>query len=130
MAYYWNPFAHAEFDSDTLVLQLPESGCFVRISGPVVEFLSQLPFQDVDEAVVEWQNRSNWNEIAMKSASLVWNKLCDLEVICSSDLNEELNDFGSERWVSLINRQPLSHMIQFMESQDFYGEEDELQLGA
>lgn len=130
MAYFWNPFAHAEFDAETLVLQLPESGCFVRIVGPVVELLSQLPFQDVDQAVESWQDRSNWNEMALKSASLIWNRLCDLQVICTQELTEELNEFGSERWVSLVNRQPLSHMIHFMESQEFFGEEDELQLGA
>ena len=56
MAYLWNPNALPQFDNDTLILRIPASGLFARVSGPIVELLSQLPFSDVDAAAADWQN--------------------------------------------------------------------------
>ena len=44
MAFTWNPFSQFEFDEGNVVIRHPNSGYFARITGPIVELLSQLPF--------------------------------------------------------------------------------------
>ena len=124
MAFLWHPFSAAEFDQDILVVQLPSSGLFARVAGPIVELLSQLPFEDVEEAVKVWQERTGVGDSSLKLASKVWHQLCDWEIIQQVDLSDPLLPNESLNWITLTDRKSPSHIMRFLDVQDFYGGED------
>ena len=130
MAHYWNPNALAEFDAGSLVLRIPSSGFYARVDGPIVELLSQLPFEDVEDAVAIWQQRTGRSDLALRNASVIWHELCDLGVVCEMDFSEAVNRPNSEAWIELNSGLVHSHLHRFMDAQDFIADDDVIPMGA
>jgi hypothetical protein len=130
MAYIWNPNALPQFDQKALVLRIPASGLFARISGPIVELLSQLPFADVDAAAAAWQERCNRGDNAAQSASIVWHELIDAGAIREVEFEMPLNESNVHEWVTLARGEVHSRIHRFMEAQDFLADDDVLHVGA
>jgi hypothetical protein len=129
MAFSWNPFSQFDFDGDNVVIRLPNSGYFARITGPIVELLSQLPFTDVEDAVRVWQDRTGVREETLRKASAVWQQLCDGEIILNVPTAEGQESHPSQ-WITLVRRDSPSHFMRFMDFQDFPVEEDDRHDGA
>tara|TARA_B110000459_G_C16478717_1_gene433200 strand:- start:379 stop:837 length:459 start_codon:yes stop_codon:yes gene_type:complete len=123
MAFTWNPFSQFEFDEGNVVIRHPNSGYFARITGPIVELLSQLPFSDVEVAVSIWQNRTGAREETLRKASDVWQQLCDWDIVLNSpkDIAEEGNP---DQWITLMRQESHSHVMRFMDFQDVQFEEE------
>ena len=130
MAYYWNPNAMADFDAESWVLRIPSSGLFARVEGPIVELLSQLPFDDVEDAVTLWENRCARGELSVKNASVIWHELCDMGAIYEADFTESVNANNADQWIRLDPRSVHSHLHRFMDAQDFMADDDAVSLGA
>ena len=130
MAYIWNPNALPQFDQESLILRIPSSGLFARISGPIVELLSQLPFGDVDAAAADWQERCNREDAAAQSASVIWHELLDAGAIREVGFELPLNEAQGEQWIQLPTANVHSRIHRFMEAQDFLADDDVLQVGA
>ena len=130
MAFFWNPNALAEFDGTSLILRIPSSGFYARVAGPIVELLSQLPFDDVDEAVEIWQERCGRGDLTTQKASVVWHELCDQGAIFQSEFLESVNAPSPEEWVTIDGRIVDSHIHRFMDAQDFMADDDVVPMGA
>ena len=130
MAYIWNPNALPQFDQKTLVLRIPASGLFARVSGPIVELLSQLPFADVDAAAAAWQERCDRGDSAAQSASVIWHELIDAGAIREVEFDMPLNESNSHEWITLAQGELHSRIHRFMEAQDFLADDDVLHVGA
>ncbi|MDE0979894.1 MAG: hypothetical protein OSA78_07860 [Flavobacteriales bacterium] len=123
MAFSWNPFSQFEFDDKNVVIRHPNSGYFARITGPIVELLSQLPFSDVDVAVRVWQDRTGAREETLRMAGDVWQKLCDWDIVLSSP-KEATKESNPSQWITLMPQESHSHVMRFMDFQDFQFDED------
>jgi len=130
MAYFWNPNALAEIEGTSLILRIPSSGFYARVSGPIVELLSQLPFDDVEAAVEMWQNRCERGDLTMQKASVIWHALCDQGAIFQSEFLESVNGPSPAEWVTLDRREVDSHLHRFMDAQDFMADDDVVPMGA
>lgn len=130
MAYIWNPNALPQFESDSLILRIPASGLFARVSGPIVELLSQLPFLDVDGAAATWQERCDRGDHEAQSASVIWHELVDLGAIREVSFEEPLNETPESQWIQLDSGQHHSHLHRFMGAQGFLADDDVLHVGA
>ena len=124
MAFTWNPFSQFEFDEGNVVIRLPHSGYFARVSGPIVELLSQLPFGNVEDAVRVWQDRTGVPDNALRKAKEVWQQLCDGEIILSSSLGQG-EEGRPSNWITLSPNDGLSHFFRFVDFQDFSLEEED-----
>tara|TARA_B110000285_G_scaffold232634_1_gene304135 strand:- start:1145 stop:1639 length:495 start_codon:yes stop_codon:yes gene_type:complete len=123
MAFSWNPFSQFDFDGEHVVIRLPYSGYFARVTGPIVELLSQLPFSDVEEAVQVWQDRTGAREETLRIASDVWQQLCEGEIVLDLP-EEEIQESQPAQWITLSRRDSHSRFTRFMDFQDFPFEED------
>ena len=131
MAYIWNPNALPQFDQGSLILRIPSSGLFARVTGPIVELLSQLPFPDVDEAAAQWQDRCSRGDAVAQSASVIWHELMDLGAIREVEFDLPLNEQHVNTWVALGSHTLHSRLHRFMDAQeDFLADDDVVQLGA
>jgi len=130
MAYIWNPNALPQFDQKALILRIPTSGLFARVSGPIVELLSQLPFRDVDAAAAAWQDRCNRGDKAAQSASVIWYELLDTGAIREVNLELPLNPSCSDAFIDLGRGEVHSRLHRFMEAQDFLADDDVLHVSA
>ncbi len=130
MAYLWNPNALPQFDNDTLILRIPASGLFARVSGPIVELLSQLPFSDVDAAAADWQKRCGRADLEAQSASIIWHELVDLGAIREVEFDKPLNPTPEGQWIQLDAGQRHSRLHRFMGAQGFLADDDVLHVGA
>jgi hypothetical protein len=130
MAFFWNPNALAEIEGTSLILRIPSSGFYARVSGPIVELLSQLPFDDVEAAVEMWQNRCERGDLTLQKASVIWHELCDQGAIFQSEFLESVNEPSPSEWVTLDRRVVDSHMHRFMDAQDFMADDDVVPMGA
>jgi hypothetical protein len=130
MAYIWNPNALPQFDQGSLILRIPSSGLFARVTGPIVELLSQLPFPDVDEAAAQWQDRCSRGDAAAQSASVIWHELMDLGAIREVEFDLPLNEQEPNTWVELASYIQHSRLHRFMDAQDFLADDDVVQVGA
>lgn len=130
MAYFWNPFCGAEIESDKLILRLPDSGLFVRVEGPIVELLSQLPFKDIEASVRDWRERTLHSEAAVEDASKVWHKLCDWGVVREEDVEGKSISESEQTWVTLAPNPKKSRVVRYVDAQEFYGGEEIFQVGA
>tara|TARA_Y100000385_G_C12961085_1_gene579797 strand:- start:409 stop:801 length:393 start_codon:yes stop_codon:yes gene_type:complete len=130
MAYFWNPFSGAEFENQQLILRLPDSGVYIRVEGPIVELLSQLPFVDIDSAVSQWRERTNHSDPLVQDASKIWHKLCDWGVILERKMEEDLIPSTPQDWLKIECDVPQSRIVRFGDAQHFYGEEEVFHLGA
>ncbi|MDA0912980.1 MAG: hypothetical protein O2818_05385 [Bacteroidetes bacterium] len=130
MAFFWNPNSLAEIESETLVLRIPSSGFYARVEGPILELLSQLPFEDVEEAVEVWQDRCGRSDLVLQNASVIWHELCDLGVIHHQDFIETVNTNDASHWISLDSRLVHSRLHRFMDAQDFLADDDFVPMGA
>ena len=124
MAFSWNPFSQFEFDEGNVVIRLPHSGYFARVSGPIVELLSQLPFGNVEDAVRVWQERTGVRDDVLRKANDVWQQLCDGEIILTSSLEQEQEGRPS-KWITLSRNDGLSHFFRFVDFQDFSLEDED-----
>lgn len=125
MAHYWHSFSSAEFVDECLIVQLPSSGLFARISGPIVELLSQLPFARVEEAVVVWQERTGVSDDAVRRASRIWCQLMDWNILKESAVMPEgLICESVDDYIVLVDRNQTSRITRFLDVQDVdYGED-------
>jgi len=130
MAYFWNPFTGAEVETQSFILRLPDSGLFVRVEGPIVELLSQLPFADIDSAVREWRERTGHSDSVVQDASHVWHKLCDWGAILDEEIKGQTLDFNSNEPLTISGGVLRSRIARFVDSQEFYGDEEVFHLGA
>lgn len=130
MSYIWNPNALPQFDQGSLILRIPASGLFARVTGPIVELLSQLPFADVDNAAALWQERCSRGEAAAQGASVIWHELLDLGAIREVEFDLPLNDLSPNTWVQLSNYTQHSRLHRFMDAQDFLADDDVVCAGA
>lgn len=131
MAYIWNPNALPQFDQGSLVLRIPSSGLFARVTGPIVELLSQLPFADVDDAAALWQERCSRGDAAAQSASVIWHELMDLGAIREVEFDLPLNEQSPQTWLALGSHTQHSRLHRFMDAQeDFLADDDVVQVGA
>lgn len=130
MAHFWNPFSDAEFENQDLILRLPDSGLYIRVEGPIVELLSQLPFDDIDASVVEWRDRTSHSDAEVHDASKIWHKLCDWGAVKEESIREEGISKLSSKWVKLDANHGQSIVIRYVDSQEFLGDEEMLQIGA
>ena len=130
MAYLWNPNALAQFDNDTLILRIPASGLFARVSGPIVELLSQLPFSDIEAAAAAWQRRCGRVDLEAQSASIIWHELIDLGVIREVQFDKPLNPAPEGQWIQLDTVRHHSRLHRFMGAQGFLTDDDIMHLGA
>ena len=130
MAYLWNPDALPQFESDSLILRIPTSGLFARISGPVVELLSQLPFSDVEAAAARWQERCGREDPEVQSASIIWHELMDLDAIREVEFDQSLNAAPEGEWIRLDSTQPHSRIHRFIDAQDFLTDDDLADVGS
>lgn len=130
MAYIWNPNALPQFDQGSLILRIPASGLFARVTGPIVELLSQLPFADVDDAAAQWQERCSRGDAAAQSASVIWHELLDVGAIREVEFDLPLNDQGLQTWIELGSHTQHSRLHRFMDAQDFLADDDVVYVGA
>jgi hypothetical protein len=130
MAHFWNPFSGADIEDQNLILRLPDSGIYIRVEGPIVELLSQLPFVDIDTAVAQWRERTNHSDALVQNASKVWHKLCDWGVILERDMGQELIPITPQDWLKINHDISQSRIIRFGDAQRFYGEDEVFHLGA
>ena len=130
MAYFWNPFTGAEVESQSAILRLPDSGSFVRVEGQIVELLSQLPFADIDSAVRDWRERTGHADSVVQDASHVWHKLCDWGVILDEEIKGKTLDFNAKEPLTISACVLRSRIVRFVDSQEFYGDEEVFHFGA
>ena len=130
MAYLWNPNALPQFDNETLILRIPASGLFARVSGPIVELLSQLPFSDVDAAAATWQERCGRADLEAQSASIIWHELMDLGAIREVQFDKPLNPAPEGQWIQLDASQRHSRLHRFMGAQGFLADGDVLRIAS
>tara|TARA_Y100000385_G_C12936421_1_gene569049 strand:+ start:371 stop:763 length:393 start_codon:yes stop_codon:yes gene_type:complete len=130
MAYFWNPFCGAEIESDELILRLPDSGLFVRVEGPIVELLSQLPFEDIEASVRNWRERTLHSDATVEDASKVWHKLCDWGVVREEDVEGKSISQSEHTLVTLPPNPKKSRVVRYVDAQEFYGGEEIFQVGA
>ena len=130
MAYVWNPNSLPQFESESLILRIPASGLFARVSGPIVELLSQLPFENVDVSATEWQERCCREHEEAQSASIIWHELIDLGAIREVHFDQPLNASPEEEWIQLAPSLRHSHIHRFMDAQDFLTDDDMAHVGA
>ena len=130
MAYFWNPFCGAEIESGELILRLPDSGLFVRVEGPIVELLSQLPFEDIEASVRNWRERTVHSEATVQDASKVWHKLCDWGAIREEEVEVKSTSQMKQTWVTLAPNPKRSRVVRFVDAQEFFDGEEIFQVGA
>jgi len=130
MAYVWNPNSLPQFESESLILRIPASGLFARVSGPIVELLSQLPFANVDVSATEWQERCCREHAEAQSASIIWHELIDLGAIREVHFDQPLNEAPEEEWIQLASSPRHSRIHRFMDAQDFLTDDDMAHVGA
>ena len=108
----------------------PIPDLFVRVEGPIVELLSQLPFADIDSAVREWRERTGHADSVVQDASHVWHKLCDWGAILDEEIKGQTLDFNSNEPLTISAGVLRSRIARFVDSQEFYGDEEVFHLGA
>ena len=124
MTFAWNPFSMAEFDDSKIVVRLPNSGHFARITGPIVELLSQLPFAELESALESWQNRTGIKDASLRKAVTVWRELQDGGVILRLPQGHVVKSNISQG-MALDNKEGPSHLFRFVDAQDLQFEEDD-----
>lgn len=130
MAHFWNPFSDADIEGENLILRLPDSGIYIRVEGPIVELLSQLPFVEIDAAVAQWRERTNHSDLRVQNASKVWHKLCEWGVILEEEMGQEFIPSIPQDWLKIEHDVLQSRIVRFGDAQRFYGEEEVFHLGA
>jgi hypothetical protein len=123
MTFSWNPFSMAEFDDSKIVIRFPNSGHFARITGPIVELLSQLPFTDLDSALQSWQDRTGVKDSVLRKAVAVWKELQEGEIILRLPSSEGAK-FRPSQCLTLARSEGPSHLFRFMDSQDLQLEDE------
>ena len=122
MAYAWHPYARPELDGEGYVVSQLTTGLFYRVSGSIVELLSQMPFDDFAQAASEWRRRSGATEADLVSVEKTWSRLCHAGLVVASP---EGVAHRSALPPLVLGRRIPSRLDRFVEMQDFIDADDE-----
>ena len=122
MAYAWHPYARPELDGEGYVVSQLTTGLFYRVSGSIVELLSQMPFDDFAQAASEWRRRSGATEADLVSVEKTWSRLCHAGLVVASP---EGVAHRSAMPPLVLGRRIPSRLDRFVEMQDFIDADDE-----
>lgn len=125
MAFTWHPFARPELDGEGYVVSQLTTGLFYRVSGPIVELLSQMPFEDFRQATDTWRRRTGASEADSISLEKTWRRLCaaGLVVVAPDGIAH-----AAHMPPLVLSHRASSRLDRFVEMQDFL--EDESDEGA
>jgi hypothetical protein len=122
MAYAWHPYARPELDGEGYVVSQLTTGLFYRVSGPIVELLSQMPFEDFPQAADAWRRRTGASEADSVSVEKTWRRLCAAGLVVVAP--EGVVHAAAMPPLVVSQRVP-SRLDRFVEMQDFLDSEDD-----
>ncbi len=122
MAYAWHPYARPELDGEGYVVSQLTTGLFYRVSGPIVELLSQMPFEDFPQAAAAWRRRTGASEAESISVEKTWRRLCAAGLVVVAP--EGVQHVATMPPLVVSVRVP-SRLDRFVEMQDFLDTEDD-----
>jgi len=108
-------------DGEGFVVTQLTTGLFYRVSGPIVELLSTMPFEDFNEATHAWRRRTGASDAESVSVEKTWRRLCaaGLVVVAPEGVSH-----AAAMPPLVVSVRTASRLDRFVEMQDFIEDDD------